>query len=74
MIIFYMSLLAKRLYLWKRWLHPLVRVIIAGFKVIGWLTGWPIIFIGIALDLIIAFAIISHNAKYFMYKQEDDEQ
>ncbi len=143
MIIFYMSLLAKRLYLWKRWLHPLVRLIIAGcivllsvfmflfvlamldpgmswtiiimgvmlalvadlifafatkqkfrtifafvympiiatmlyiilagFNVVSWLGGWPIIFIGIALDLIIAFAIISHNAKYFMYKQGDDE-
>ncbi len=143
MVIFYTSLLAKRLYLWKRWLHPVVRVIIAGnivlfsvfmflfvlmmlnpgmswtivimgimaaliadlifafatkqkfrtvfafiympaistmlyiilagFKVVSWLSGWPIIFLGLLVDAIIAFAIISHNAKYFMYKQEDDE-
>ncbi len=143
MVIFYSSLVAKRLFLWKRWLHPLVRIIIAGcvvlfsvfmflfvlmmvnpgmswtivimgvmlalaadlvfafatkqkfrtinlfiympaistmlyvilagFNVVGWLTGWPIIFVGVIVDFIIAFAIISHNAKYFMYKQEDDE-
>ncbi len=143
MIIFYVGLLAKRLYLWKRWLHPLVRVLIAGcivllsvfmflfvlimldpgmswtiiimgtmlaliadlifaygtkqkfrtvtlfiympaittmlyiilagFKIVTWLGGWPLILVGVVLDLIIAFAIISHNAKYFMYKQEEDE-
>ncbi len=143
MIIFYTSLLIKRLYLWKRWLHPLARVlmagcimlfsvfmflfvlimldpgmswviiiagvlmsliadlifafatkqkfrtvfafiympaistmlyiILAGSHVISWLGGWPLIFAGVIIDLIVAFAIISHNAKYFMYKQEDEE-
>ncbi len=143
MIIFYISLLARKLYNWRRFLHPIVRilnagcivlasvfaflftlimidpgyswifiiagvlvalvadlifafatkqkfrtvslfvyipaisallyVILAGAGILSWLTGWLIIFAGVALDVIIALSIIAGNAKYFMYKQEDEE-
>ena len=48
-------------------------IVLAGSGVITWLAGWPIILIGLAVDLIIALTIAASNAKYFMYKQEDDE-
>lgn len=143
MIIFYVSFLIKRLYLWHRFLHPLARVllagcvmlasvfaflfvlmmfdpgiswiivilgimamlisdlifafvtkqkfrtislfaympilatmlyiVLAGSAVITWAAGWPIIFVGLAVDFIIALTIAASNAKYFMYKQEGDE-
>ncbi len=58
----YMPVLATMLY-----------IVLAGSGVVTWLAGWPIIFVGIAVDLIIALTIAASNAKYFMYKQEGDE-
>lgn len=58
----YMPVLATMLY-----------IVLAGSGVITWLAGWPIIFVGFAIDVIIALTIAASNAKYFMYKQEDDE-
>ncbi len=54
-------------------MFTILYIILAGFKVITWGAGWPIIFLGIAVDLIIALTIVAYNAKYFMYKQEDEE-
>ena len=58
----YMPVLATMLY-----------IVLAGSGLITWLAGWPIIFVGLAVDFIIALTIAASNAKYFMYKQEDDE-
>ncbi len=58
----YMPVLATMLY-----------IVLAGSGVITWLAGWPIIFVGFAVDAIIALTIAASNAKYFMYKQEGDE-
>ena len=58
----YMPVLATMLY-----------IVLAGSGVITWLAGWPIIFVGFAVDVIIALTIAASNAKYFMYKQEGDE-
>lgn len=54
-------------------IFTMLYIILAGIGVISWLAGWPLIFVGLALDLIIALSIITSNAKYFMYKQEDEE-
>ena len=54
-------------------ISALLYVILAGAGILSWLTGWLIIFAGVALDVIIALSIIAGNAKYFMYKQEDEE-
>lgn len=48
-------------------------IILAGCSVITWIAGWPLIFLGLVIDLIIALTIAASNAKYFMYKQEDEE-
>ena len=58
----YMPILATMLY-----------IVLAGAGVVTWLAGWPIILVGLAVDVIIAVAIAGSNAKYFMYKQEVDE-
>ena len=58
----YMPIIATMLY-----------IVLAGAKVVTWVAGWPIIFLGLAVDLIIALTIAASNAKYFMYKQEDEE-
>ena len=54
-------------------LTTMLYIVLAGVGVVTWLTGWPIIFVGFAIDLIIALTIAASNAKYFMYKQEGDE-
>ena len=54
-------------------IFTMLYIVLAGFQVITWNAGWPLIFLGIAVDLIIALTIVVSNAKYFMYKQEDEE-
>ena len=48
-------------------------VILAAYGVISWNTGWPVILLGLAIDVIYTLFIIMSNAKYFMYKQEVNE-
>ena len=54
-------------------MFTMLYIILAGFSVITWAAGWPFIFLGFAVDLIIALTIVVYNAKYFMYKQEAEE-
>ena len=48
-------------------------IILAAYDIVGWLTGWPIILLGLLADLIYIIFIVINNAKYFMYKREDEE-
>ncbi|MBQ8766489.1 MAG: hypothetical protein IJZ16_06755 [Clostridia bacterium] len=54
-------------------IFTMLYIILAGMGTVSWLTGWLLILVGVAVDFIIFAAILAHNAKYFMYKQEDDE-
>jgi hypothetical protein len=54
-------------------IFTMLYIILAGMGIVSWLTGWLLILAGVGVDLIIFMAIIAHNAKYFMYKQEDEE-
>ncbi len=54
-------------------IFTMLYIVLAGAGVISWLTGWTLIFVGLLIDGIIAIAIVGHNAKYFMYRQEDAE-
>lgn len=54
-------------------IFAMLYIILAGMGIISWLTGWLLVFAGVGVDLIIFMSIIVHNAKYFMYKQEDEE-
>ena len=58
----YMPIMATMLY-----------IILAAYNVIGWLTGWPIILLGLVADLIFILSIVVGNMKYFMYKQEVED-
>lgn len=48
-------------------------IILAGCKIIDWFSGGPIILLGFVADLIGIICIAVGNARYFMYKKEDDE-
>lgn len=54
-------------------IFTMLYIILAGCKLITWIAGWPLILLGVAVDVIIALSIVASNAKYFMYKQEDEE-
>ena len=47
-------------------------VILNAYGIVGSL-GWLVIISGLIVDVIYALTIVASNAKYFMYKQEDDE-
>lgn len=47
-------------------------VILNAYGLVGSL-GWLVIISGVIVDIIYALSIVASNAKYFMYKQEDDE-
>lgn len=54
-------------------ISTMLYIILAAYGVIGWITGWPVILLGLLVDLIGIISIAIGNAKYFMYKREDDE-
>ena len=54
-------------------IFTMLYIILSAYNVIGWLTGWPIILLGLVVDLVAILIIALGNAKYFMYKKEDDE-
>ncbi len=54
-------------------ISTMLYIIFAASGVIGWATGWPVILLGLLADLIGIICIAVGNAKYFMYKKEDDE-
>lgn len=54
-------------------ISTMLYIILAAYNVIGWVTGWPVILLGLLADLIGIICIAVGNAKYFMYKKEDDE-
>ncbi len=54
-------------------ISTMLYIVLAAYGVIGWLAGWPVILLGLLADLIGIICIAIGNAKYFMYKKEDDE-
>lgn len=62
------------LFLYMPAIFTMLYIILAGSGLIAWIVGWPLIFVGLAVDIIIAITIAGSNAKYFMYKQEDEEE
>lgn len=54
-------------------ISTMLYVILSAYNVVSWTAGWPIILLGLALDLVYILYVIISNAKYFMYKQEVEE-
>ncbi len=45
-------------------------IILAAYGVVSWIAGWPVIFIGLVVDVIYIVSIVMSNMKYFMYNKE----
>ena len=58
----YMPIIATMLY-----------IILAAYYFITWTAGWPLILLGLLVDLGYIISVVMSNMKYFMYKQEVDE-
>lgn len=56
---FYMPVIATMLY-----------IILAAYGIVSWMAGWPIIFVGLVVDVLYVVKIIMSNMKYFMYSKE----
>lgn len=48
-------------------------IVLAAYGVVTWAGGWPVVFAGLAADLIYIVAVLAYNMKYFMYRQEVEE-
>lgn len=45
-------------------------IIFSAYGVVSWIAGWPIILLGLVIDLIYIVSVVMSNMKYFMYKKE----
>ena len=45
-------------------------IILAAYGVVSWVAGWPIILLGLVIDLLYIVSIVMSNMKYFMYSKE----
>ena len=48
-------------------------IVLAAYGVVTWAGGWPVVFAGLAADLVYIVAVLAYNMKYFMYRQEVEE-
>lgn len=51
----------------------MIYIILAAYNVVTWVGGWPIVFVGLAVDIIYILAVLAWNMKYFVYRQEVEE-
>lgn len=49
-------------------------IILAAYGILTWTGGWVLVLAGLAVDLAYIIAVIAGNMKYFMYRQEAEEQ
>ena len=55
----YMPVIATMLY-----------IILAAYSIISWVSGWPLILLGLVVDIIYIISVVMSNMKYFMYSKE----
>mgnify|MGYP003295213690 CR=1 FL=1 len=48
----------------------MIYIILAAYHIIAWSSGLYVVLIGLGIDFVYIFSIITSNIKYFMYKQE----
>lgn len=53
-------------------ISTMVFVILNAYGLVG-SFGWLVIISGLIVDIVYALVLVARNAKYFMYKKEDDE-
>jgi hypothetical protein len=47
-------------------------IILAAYGVVSWIAGWPVILIGLVVDVIYIISIVMSNMKYFIYRKEEE--
>jgi hypothetical protein len=47
-------------------------IILAAYGIISWTLGWPVILIGLVVDVIYIISIVMSNMKYFIYRKEEE--
>ena len=57
----YMPVIATMLY-----------IILAAYSIISWVSGWPLILLGLVVDIIYIISVVMSNMKYFMYSKEEE--
>ena len=50
----------------------MVYIILAAYGIVSWIAGWPIILLGLVIDLLYIISIVMSNMKYFMYSKEEE--
>ena len=55
----YMPVIATMLY-----------IVFAAYGIVSWVAGWPIILLGLVIDLIYIVSTVMSNMKYFMYRKD----
>ena len=48
----------------------MIYIVLAAYGIVTWIAGWPIILLGIVVDLIYIAIVLMYNIKYFVYKRE----
>lgn len=61
------------LFVYMPTISTMLYIILSAYRFVTWSAGWPIIFIGLAIDAAYIIYIIMSNMKYFTYKQEVEE-
>ena len=61
------------LFVYMPTISTMLYIILSAYRFVTWSAGWPIIFIGLAIDVAYIIYIIASNMKYFTYKQEVEE-
>ena len=45
-------------------------IILAAYGIVTWAAGWPLVLIGLVIDVLYIISIVMSNMKYFMYNKE----
>ena len=48
-------------------------IVLAAYGVVSWSGGWPVVLVGLLVDLVYILAVLAYNMKYFVYRQEAEE-
>ncbi len=47
-------------------------IILAAYGIISWTAGWPVILLGLVVDVLYIISIMMSNMKYFIYRKEEE--
>ncbi len=48
-------------------------IVLAAYGIVSWSGGWPVVLVGLVVDIVYILAVLAYNMKYFVYRQEVEE-